>query len=300
MRNNAKKARQFFILWVASLLIAAGLCPLSAFAASPAAISLGSASTAVAPGREFTVPVTITDNPGFTAAILELTYDHEVLEPVRLVTTGMLTNDTLDYDFNSADTIGYLSDSRTNMTRNGVLFSVTFKVKEGVATGGYTYSARLYQSLSKNFIDEEIKMVAVEFQAGAVQVAPQSSGGGGTGGTGGGGTGGTGAGTGGAGAGAGGAGAGAGADDADTDTGADATTDTGQNIPNPQPPLANGDTSTGQDIPDTDTPRSSGAEEGFDISALPWGWILLLLALLIGGLMFFLLNRRRKDEDEDE
>jgi hypothetical protein len=286
---------------------------LSAFAASPATISLGNAEAAVEPGREFTVPVAISDNPGFTAAILELTYDHEVLEPVRLAITDTLVDDILECDFNRADTVGYVSGSLANVTRNGVLFNVTFKVKEGVAAGGYTYSARLYQDLPKNFIDRELQTVAVAFQAGSVQVAAQSGGGDDPGGGGtGGGTGGTGAGTGmGGTGGTGGAGSGAGvsAGGADENTTVSGTSDTnvisgagtnGQNIPDAPPPQSDGNTPVDRDIPDTDTPQSDSADEGFDFFALPWGWILLFLAVITGGLVFFLLNRRRRNEDEDQ
>jgi hypothetical protein len=301
---------------MASLLIAAGLCPLPAFAATQATISLGDAGEALEAGSEFTVPVSISDNPGFAVATLELTYDHEALEPVGIGVEGLLATG-LVYDFSRMDTVGYAnSSSVANMAQDGVLFNVTFKIKDGVSPGQYAYSMRLYQDIPKNFVDKDLQTVDVAFLTGGIQVvAGQSGDDDDTGGDSGGGTGDGGTGTGGTGDGAGTGGTGTGgtgtggtgtdATDQDPDEGSDSGTgNTGGNTgtpgtQEPTPPSGGVDNPPTQTVPDTQTPQSADNEEGLDFSSLPWGWILLIFAVVAGGLVFFLLNRRRSGEDED-
>jgi hypothetical protein len=296
---------------MASLLIAAGLCPLPAFAAPQATISLGDAGEALEAGGEFTVPVSISDNPGFAVATLELIYDHEALEPVGIGAGGLLVAG-LVYDFSRMDTVGYASSpSVANMAQDGVLFNVTFKIKDGVSPGQYAYSMRLYRDIPKNFVDKDLQTVDVAFQTGGIQVVAGQSGGddddtGGDsgGGTGTGGIGGGGTGTGGTGT----DGTGADATDQDPDeesnpgtgnTGGNTGTPGTQDTQEPTPPSGGTDDSPAQTVPDTQTPQSADNEEGLDFSSLPWGWILLIFAVIAGGLVFFLLNRRRSGEDED-
>jgi hypothetical protein len=144
-------------------LVAVGGVP--AFAAEGPTISVGSAGE-VAPGQEFTVPVTIEGNTGFAACSFEIQYDTAALELIGFNTTGLLQGNAIGNVENSV--IGYLS--LNNMADDGVLFEMTFRVRDEAVGGVYDVVAALKDGTNKNFVNADAEPVAVSFVAGAVQV----------------------------------------------------------------------------------------------------------------------------------
>jgi hypothetical protein len=288
-------------------------------------VSAESQGGTVEPGDDITVLVSIANNPGFAAAVFSFSYDHSVLELRSLNNEGTKFGEyagsgLISYDFSNNDTVGYVNTSLSNLTGDGVLFKLTFRVKAGVVPGSYSVSPGVYRDLAENFVNDDKEALPVSFQSGSVQVAavtsppdnpppeePGDSGSGtggtgtGTGGTGGAGTntgggrtgtGGTGAPSGGgSGVGTGGTGSGAGAADG-TNTGADETPD--------ESPIAGGNSAsdsnatTREDIAQSPTPLSSGDTDG---SALQWLWIFPVLAVIGGGLAIFRMYSRRRNRE---
>ncbi|MDR1028997.1 MAG: hypothetical protein LBL63_06215 [Clostridiales Family XIII bacterium] len=317
------KHRRLGIFLSAILTIAVGVWPLYAFAAPGASISVADRAGTVAPGDEFSVPISIAGNPGFAVAIFSLSYNHNVLELRGLEGAGTMIGDEVEYDFAQKDTVGYLSDSLSDLTGDGVLFSLRFRVKGGAVAGIYPISAGLYQNLPKNFIDKDLNTVAVSFSSGGVRVAsasqPPGDGGGGnpdpgipdpgdtgtgdpgtgnssngdtgdansTGNTGGTGSNGTAARTAGV-----------------SGTGSNAATTTGATVDGVIAPGADGSSATtgseteapdadadvNANIPQGGTPLGN-TDEGF---SFPWIWLLPIVAFVAGGLFFGLSNRRGK------
>jgi hypothetical protein len=292
-----------------------------AFGVSPTLVSAESQGGTVEPGDDVTVSVSIANNPGFAAAVFSFSYDHSALELRSLNNEGTKFGEyagggLISYDFSNNDTVGYVNTALSDLTGDGVLFKLTFRVKTGAVSGSYSVSPGVYRDLAENFVNDNKEALPVSFQSGSVQVAAvtpppdnpppeepgdSGSGTGGTGGTGGAGTntgsgrtgtGGTGApSVGGSGVGTGGTGSGAGTANG-TNTGVDEAAD--------ESPIAggnsasNGNVITREDIAQSPTPLSSGDTGG---SALQWLWIFPALAVIGGGLAIFRMYSRRRNRE---
>ncbi|MBQ7726143.1 MAG: hypothetical protein IJT66_03260 [Clostridia bacterium] len=79
-------------------------------------------------GKNVRIPLTVSGNPGFMGAVLELTYDSDVLQYVGLEQSGIFT------DCDASDEQGKLTLvdlENKDVTENGTLVYVNFKVKAG-------------------------------------------------------------------------------------------------------------------------------------------------------------------------
>jgi hypothetical protein len=141
----------------------------------PASISLGSVSDTVV-GGSFTVPVSIVDNPGFSAAAFTLDYDDTALEISSVSADGALFADGLIWDADAPDHIGFVKVddplAPTDVTGDGKLFDVTFKVKEGATPGDYAIGLALLDGQPKNFANADGQAVDAGFTPTSVEVLP--------------------------------------------------------------------------------------------------------------------------------
>jgi hypothetical protein len=160
-----------------SLALLLALVPTVAFADGPPTISVGS-SGEVAPGAEFTVPVSIEGNSGFAACALSFSYDKDALELVRVSEDGLLQGGQMNNI--AGDSVGYFT--MNNMDSDGVLFSATFRVKDTAVGGTYEVQIGLREGLENNLVDASSQPISASFTAGSVQVVGEGvpSGGGGT------------------------------------------------------------------------------------------------------------------------
>ena len=133
----------------------------------PAKVAVGSVATAVAPGDSFTVPVTITDNPGFFGAGFTLGFDSAALELVSFDASGTLLDGSL-LDYLPSASAGYAG--ATEVTGDGTLFNVTFKVKVGASVGTYPITVGLKDGSALNFVDDWANPLDIAFTAGSVKV----------------------------------------------------------------------------------------------------------------------------------
>lgn len=107
------------------------------FAAEEAVITVSSVDAGR--GEEVTLEVSIANNPGFAATKITIEYDAAALELVGVDTTDMLLDGAAENDEK-----GIVSFAKTNnVTEDGVLMTVTFKVKDEAAGCGFEVKAVL-------------------------------------------------------------------------------------------------------------------------------------------------------------
>ncbi|MDR3288648.1 MAG: hypothetical protein LBT22_04410 [Peptococcaceae bacterium] len=154
------------------LLSLVGLAGAAAvFAAASGQLVVSSVSGAV--GDEVEVAVSIANNPGIATFNVKLNYDKSQLEPLSLAQGGALTAGGITsnlqipgVDAAQLDHVTALWYNLSNITANGVLFTVKFKIKPGA-------SGTIPLTLSYNaddVSDQNYANVSVTAQAGAVEV----------------------------------------------------------------------------------------------------------------------------------
>jgi hypothetical protein len=152
-----------------TLLLALFLAPVTALAAGNATITVGDMPEAIKPGGTFTIPVSITDNPGFTGAALAFAYDDSAFELTGFDSKGALF-DGGALENAPRSTIGYFGLT-TAKTGDGTLFNVTFKVKSAAEEGAYRLSLGLVDNSAENFVNAEANVIPVTFAVGTVTVS---------------------------------------------------------------------------------------------------------------------------------
>ena len=93
----------------------------------PGKITVSSASAKA--GETVTLTLTLSDNPGIAAMWLKPIYDADVLTEVDAVSGGLFSAFTRG--------INYVFDDEINVTANGVLLTVTFKIADDAKAGDY-------------------------------------------------------------------------------------------------------------------------------------------------------------------
>ncbi len=150
--------KKMISLLVVLALLTAGMV-IAAFATDNTVIAVE--KTVAAAGEEVTLEVVITNNPGFAAAKFTVEYDETALTLVGVDTTGCLLEGATEND--AKGVVAFAATS--NKTEDGVLFTVTFKVNEGVADGAYDVSVTLGK-----FIQADRTAIAYTVDAGCVNV----------------------------------------------------------------------------------------------------------------------------------
>lgn len=121
-----------------SLVIGLGL-PLIAYAEETTTCTVTADSIPTPPGGQITVPIRISENPGFTNFAISLEYDSEKLQLIRINTadggnsylcgTQVATN--IDWKNETKKSCGYIvSASADAVTGDGILFTATFQTME--------------------------------------------------------------------------------------------------------------------------------------------------------------------------
>lgn len=86
----------------------------------------------VSAGDEVTIPIKIRDNTGVMGFAFDVEYDWNILTPVAIessnLTVGGIMNDSIDTSTNNIFKVCWANDS--NITEDGILFYITFKVSE--------------------------------------------------------------------------------------------------------------------------------------------------------------------------
>lgn len=116
------------------------------------------------PGTEFSVPVTIADNPGIVGATFAPVYDSSVFEYVSF-TKGNALGGTFEEDKSSGNVNYSAASSDVDDTGNGTVGTYTFKVKESAEPGDYSIGIS-----SDDFSNAALDDVNVNLVSGSVTV----------------------------------------------------------------------------------------------------------------------------------
>ncbi len=135
-----KSKKLIITLTIFIAVIAACILPSLAISAETGAVfTVETSATAVA-GQSFTVEVTLSQNPGFSGAYLELSYSQKYFTIEKVEISPMLDDNYIVAQPSEDITelplkISVASDSDTFF--NGVLFTVTFKLSNDATLGDY-------------------------------------------------------------------------------------------------------------------------------------------------------------------
>ena len=127
------------------------------------------------PGDTVTVPVSISSNPGFAGFTFVIDYNTSALTLVE-ITKGDLLNASESGAFTkniSGKTVNW-TDS-VNITGNGIVLKLTFKITDGAAGGNYAVTLALKNGSSTNFVDENAHAQNITFQNGKIGVHSYTS-----------------------------------------------------------------------------------------------------------------------------
>ena len=115
-------------------------------------------------GEEVTVEFKVENNPGFATFGAVISYDANALELVKVEKGALCAEGMLSLNKNTGK-IAYAHDA--NSTGSGVLFAVTFKVKENAAAGTYEVTAAVDAKTTAN---ENAEKVTFDIVGGTIVV----------------------------------------------------------------------------------------------------------------------------------
>ena len=149
------------LMLLATVALSCGLMAGSAWADEPTAkMSVGNVNAQ--PGQEVTLPITISGNPGFAGAALEISVPSGVT--LKSIAAGDLLS-TGSFSANGSRATWYADN---NVTADGIVANVTVVAPKAV--GVYKVSASLVDGIEANFSNQDFQPVPVEFEVGAVTV----------------------------------------------------------------------------------------------------------------------------------
>ncbi len=125
-------------------------------------------------GSKYAVEVSISNNPGIVAMRLKLDYDTENLELIS-VTDGDLLGD--DYHARDCSVNPYYlfwenSDAQQNYTKNGVIATLQFKLRDSSKYGQYSVSLSAGEG---DILDVNEDVVSFNMVAGTIKVSPDQT-----------------------------------------------------------------------------------------------------------------------------
>lgn len=165
-----KKAKRILVMLLC-MLLCISLCPHIA-AASTAKITVSDASAL--PGKEVTLNISITNNPGIMAMTFSVTYDNNNFEFVDY-SKGFISTPTYKDHSDKGHVIFVVSETK-DKTNSGNMMSLTFKIKEDAKPGKYTISLANHNrekygnSLHNCFSNSEQNFILPTVKAGSITV----------------------------------------------------------------------------------------------------------------------------------
>jgi hypothetical protein len=120
-------------------------------------------------GDTFTVPISIADNPGFSAASFDLNFDKDAFELTGFDMEGSPFASHLMATSIPNARIGYFGD--TDTAGDGLLFKATFTVKESANAQSYPIAVILTDESPGNFVNSEAQQLDITFTGTSVVIA---------------------------------------------------------------------------------------------------------------------------------
>lgn len=118
-------------------------------------------------GDTVTVPVSIADNPGIAGFTFVFDYDTSAMTLTGISKGTVLQDGTFTPNV-AGKTLNWFN--AVNVTGNGTLFNLTFKLSEAAAVGDYSVTVALKDGKSTNFVNENAKAQRVTFGSGQISV----------------------------------------------------------------------------------------------------------------------------------
>ena len=158
---------------IISVLIMCSCLCLTSFAEEIPTLFLSAPLTELHPGDTFTLTVNMSGNPGIWSVAFNLRLDNDVFEYVGCERSGCISLSTMFPDFydESSGTVKYncfSNDYFNNMTENGMLIAVTYKVSEKASPGVYEAQLELDE---KNTINVDLQLVSFDIESAQFKVA---------------------------------------------------------------------------------------------------------------------------------
>ncbi len=125
----------------------------------------------VNPGETVSVTFTLSDNPGFTMAKLNVAYPDDVLTLKGVTDGGILGTQIHSDQYANSPYVLYWSNPvmMENITANGVIATLVFEVKADAASGKYPITVT-YDNSKYDIIDWEFNVVDIECINGSVTI----------------------------------------------------------------------------------------------------------------------------------
>jgi len=150
------------------LLIALCLCLLTLPAAYAQGFELKVESGSASPGQAVSVDLVLSGNPGIVAALFELKYDTTRLELIDAEDKGLLKGALFSRSFEYYPYIMLWNSASTkNFTSDGVLATLTFRVKDG-AKGGSAFVGVSYNK--GDVFDVDLNDAELKIQNGSIEI----------------------------------------------------------------------------------------------------------------------------------
>ena len=132
-----------------------------------AEVAVGTVSGEI--GDTVTVPVSISNNPGIAGFTFVFDYDASAMTLTGISKGAVLQDGSFTPNV-AGKTLNWFN--AVNVTENGVLFNLTFKLS--TTEGSYSVTAALKDGKNTNFVDENAKPQRITFITGKVNVANHS------------------------------------------------------------------------------------------------------------------------------
>ncbi len=141
-----------------------------------AKLTVGNTTGAI--GENVTMPIVISENPGIAGFKLKINFDNTVLMPVSIekgsaLTIGTLTSNIQQSgDLSSLEYVSALWSNTANVTNNGEILLVTFKIKDTTEDGTYpvTVTCEDGDVTNQNYEDIELKITNGTVEVASVMI----------------------------------------------------------------------------------------------------------------------------------
>ena len=157
------------------------LCAVSVFAETAPIVTVGNAEAGK--GEEIEIPVTLSGNTGFADMGIEIGYNSDVMTLTKVTPNSSVGGTFTPAQNNSVNPFNMGWSNTANITYNGVLAILTFKIADNAAGGVYPVTVDYYKGRNGNYTDgddvnydENFDSLGLKYVNGSIMV--KSSGGG--------------------------------------------------------------------------------------------------------------------------
>lgn len=126
-------------------------------------------------GEMVSIDVSLANNPGFTCMILNISYDMDALELISVSDSGLIPGKNHTPNYNSPYQLTWQNyTAESNFTDNGVIATLTFKIKDSAANGKYDIGV-YYDVYNYEVTDAMLNPVSFDLINGSITVGSSES-----------------------------------------------------------------------------------------------------------------------------